>query len=561
MTYTVGSYLAARLTQIGLKHHFAVAGDFNLVLLDQLLTNKDLEQIYCCNELNCGYSAEGYARACGAAAAVVTFSVGGLSAINAVAGAYAENLPVILVSGAPNTNDRATEHLLHHTLATHDWSYQWEIAKKLTCAAVAITSAADAPHQIDYAIRSALREKKPAYIEIACNIAAAPCATPGPVSALIGEEPSDAETLEAAITAAAKFLHDSQKPVLLIGSKLRAAAAEKQAIELADALGCAVTVMSAAKSFFPEDHPQFAGIYWGEISTPGAREIVDWADAVVCIGTIFNDYSTVGWTAMPSGGGVLTADQSRVYLDGYDFSRVRLRDFLSGLAHKVQKRDATAVQYKRIRAEPRFESGAAPETKLMRSEIVRQIQSLLTADTTLIAETGDSWFNGVELKLPGGTRFEVEMQWGSIGWSVPATFGYAVGAPNRRIIAMIGDGSFQLTAQEVAQMIRRKLPVIIFLMNNHGYTIEVEIHDGPYNNIKNWDYAGLVQAFNAEDGRGRGIRVTNGGELADAIKVALANHDGPTLIECVIDRDDCSSDLISWGRMVAAANARPPRPQ
>jgi pyruvate decarboxylase len=561
MTYTVGSYLAARLSQIGLKHHFAVAGDFNLVLLDQLLTNKDLEQVYCCNELNCGYSAEGYARACGAAAAVVTFSVGGLSAINAVAGAYAENLPVILVSGAPNTNDRATEHLLHHTLATHDWSYQLEIAKKLTCAAVAITSAADAPHQIDYAIRSALREKKPAYIEIACNIAAAPCAAPGPVSALTAEEPCNAETLETAIAAAVEFLHDKQKPVLLIGSKLRAAGAEKQAIALADAVGCAVTVMAAAKSFFPEDHPQFAGVYWGEVSAPGAREIIDWADAVVCIGTIFNDYSTVGWTAMPSGSGVLTADTNRVYLDGHDFSRIHLRDFLSGLAGKVQKRDATAVEYKRIRAEPRAESGAAPGAKLTRAEIVRQIQSLLTADTTVIAETGDSWFNGVALRLPGGARFEVEMQWGSIGWSVPATFGYAVGAPNRRIIAMIGDGSFQITAQEVAQMIRRQLPVIIFLVNNHGYTIEVEIHDGPYNNIKNWDYAGLITAFNAEDGNGRGVRVTNGGELADAIKLALANHEGPTLIECVIDRDDCSADLISWGRQVAIANARPPRPQ
>ena len=99
MSYTVGSYLAKRLQQIGLKHHFAVAGDFNLVLLDQLLTVKELEQVYCCNELNCGYCAEGYARACGAAAAVVTFSVGGLSAINAIGGAYAENLPVILVSG------------------------------------------------------------------------------------------------------------------------------------------------------------------------------------------------------------------------------------------------------------------------------------------------------------------------------------------------------------------------------------------------------------------------------------------------------------------------------
>src|SRR5262245_12954921 len=117
---TVGSYLGARLSQIGLKHQFAVAGDYNLALLDELLKHPDLKQVYCSNELNCGFSAEGYARANGAAAAVVTFSVGALSAFSALAGAYAENLPVILISGAPNTNDRATQHLLHHTLGTHD---------------------------------------------------------------------------------------------------------------------------------------------------------------------------------------------------------------------------------------------------------------------------------------------------------------------------------------------------------------------------------------------------------------------------------------------------------
>ena len=97
-----------------------------------------------------------------------------------------------------------------------------------------------------------------------------------------------------------------------------AAGAEKQAIELAEALGCAVTVMAAAKSFFPEDHPQFAGIYLGEVSTRQAREIVDWSDTVLCIGTIFNDFSTVGWTAMPTGS-ILIADNERVYLDGHDF--------------------------------------------------------------------------------------------------------------------------------------------------------------------------------------------------------------------------------------------------
>lgn len=556
--YTIGTYLAERLSQVGLKHHFAVAGDYNLVLLDQLLTNKNMEQIYCSNELNCGFSAEGYARAQGAGAAVVTFSVGGLSALNAIGGAYAENLPVILISGTPNSNDRASEHLLHHTLGTHDFLYQLEIAKKLTCAAVSITSARDAPAQIDYAIRTALREKKPSYIGIACNIAAEPCAAPGPISALINEVPSDSGTLTAAVTAAAEFLMEKEKPVLLIGSKLRAAGAEKEAIELAEALGCAVTVMAAAKSFFPEEHPQYAGIYWGGISTAGAQAIVDWSDSVVCIGALFNDYSTVGWTAMPHGPGVMLADQNHVSFEEHDYSRIHLRDFLSALAKKVAKRNATMIEYTCLRPEPLSEEPAEPDVKLKRSEMVRQIRPLVTADTTVIAETGDSWFNGVALALPDGARFEVEMQWGHIGWSVPASFGYALGAPERRVIALIGDGAFQLTAQEVAQMIRQKLPVIIFLMNNHGYTIEVEIHDGPYNNVKNWDYAGLIKAFNAEDGHGVGLRANNGGELAAAIKTALANHDGPTLIECILDRDDCTPELISWGNLVAAANGRPP---
>jgi pyruvate decarboxylase len=367
--------------------------------------------------------------------------------------------------------------------------------------------------------------------------------------------------LQAALTAVSGFLRDKKKPALLIGSKLRAAGAEKQAVALAEALGCAVTVMAAAKSFFPENHPQFAGIYWGEVGSTTARQVVDWADCVICIGTIFNDYSTVGWTAMPSGANVVTADVNRVTLDGGDFGPVRLADFLSGLARMVPKRDATLIEYERIRVEPERHGAAKPDAKPTRTEVVRQVQVLLSSDTTLIVETGDAWFNGIGMNLPAGARFEIEMQWGSIGWAVPATFGYAVGAASRRTIAIIGDGSFQLTAQEVAQMIRRKLSVTIFLMNNHGYTIEVEIHDGPYNNIKNWDYAGLIQAFNAEDGRGKGLRATNGGELAQAIRVAQDNREGPTLIECVIDRDDCSPELISWGRQVAIANARPPRPQ
>lgn len=557
--HTVGSYLATRLAQIGLKHHFVVPGDYNLVLLDQLLSNPDMQQIGCANELNASFAAEGYARANGAAACVITFSVGALSALNGIGGAYAENLPVILISGGPNTNDSGAQHLLHHTLGTYDFSYPREIAEHLTCAAVAITSADDAPYLIDHALRTALREHKPAYIEIPCNLANADCASPGPISSLTLVAPSDPATLQAAVTAAAAFLASRSRPLLLAGPKLRAAGAQGAFRKLAEALGSAVAVMPAAKGLFPEDHPQFAGIALGEVSTYGCNELIDWADGLLCAGTVFTDYSTVGWTSLPVANKIIDAGFDRIRVPGHDFSDLRLADFLSALADKVQANPATMVEYARIRTPIAPPAAVPAQGKLTRNELVRQVQALLTTESTLLVETGDSWFNGMYLSLPPGAGFEIEMQWGHIGWSIPASFGFALGAPQRRVIAMSGDGSFQVTAQEVAQMIRHKLPIIIFLINNRGYTIEVEIHDGPYNNIKNWDYAGLIGVFNADSGDGKGLRAGTGDELAAAIQQAKQNTRGPTLIECEIDRDDCTRQMISWGRRVATANARPPR--
>ena len=158
--FTVGKYLAARLEQIGLKHYFMVPGDYNLVLLDELLSNENLQQIGCCNELNAAYAAEGYARANGAGAVFTTYNVGAYSALNGVAGAYAERLPVIFVSSGPNTNDPAANHIMHHTMGTHDFSDQYEVCRQVTCEAVRILHD-NAPTLIDQAISTALRERKP----------------------------------------------------------------------------------------------------------------------------------------------------------------------------------------------------------------------------------------------------------------------------------------------------------------------------------------------------------------------------------------------------------------
>ncbi len=148
-----------------------------------------------------------------------------------------------------------------------------------------------------------------------------------------------------------------------------------------------------------------------------------------------------------------------------------------------------------------------------------------------------------------------------IDWLVVgASFGYALDLePGRRLVSLIGDGSFQLTAQEVAKMIRYGLNVTIFLINNHGYVIESAIHDGPYNYYKNWNYAALIQAWNAGDGHGLGLKATTSGELVDAIKKAREHTGGPILIECNIEHDDYSPQMNQWGKKVSSANSRPPQ--
>lgn len=176
-----------------------------------------------------------------------------------------------------------------------------------------------------------------------------------------------------------------------------------------------------------------------------------------------------------------------------------------------------------------------------------------------MVETGDSWFHGLETRLSDDCLFEIQFQAGSIGWAVPATLGYELGFQKpRRLISMIGDGSFQLTAQEVSTMIRYGTRPIIILVNNHGYIIEDAIHKGPYNRIKNWDYAGLMKVLTNDEGAGLGLKAKTSGEFAAALETAW-NHQGPCLIEVDIDPTDCSPTMRQWGSLVASANDGAPR--
>jgi len=559
---SVGDYLARRLEQAGVRHYFTVPGDFTLVLLDQLLKNPRLQLIGCCNELNAGYAAEGYARSNGVGALVVTYSVGGLSALNAVACAYAEDLPVIAISGGINSDSEADGHVIHHALGEVRYDYQRQIYEHVTAGAFAVRRLGDASAVIDRAIATALCHRKPVYLEIDCNLAAleVPVPTPRDFRTVPASDPS---ALADAVAHAAELLAGATRPVLVAGPRIRAPKARAAFRKLADAAGYAVATQPAAKGMFPEDHPAYAGLYWGPVSGPGVASLVESADAYLFAGAVLSDYSTAGYSALIDPKKLLLANADDVRLPGARYTGVALADFLAALADKVRPNRASLDEFLLAGdGSPTRASGGGspdPSAPLTTRALFAKVQSMLRDQTALLVETGDSWFNGLKLPLPRGCRFEIQFQAGSIGWCVPATLGYELGCQEpTRVISMIGDGSFQLTAQELSTMVRYGTRPIIVLINNRGYTIESEIHDGPYNRIKNWDYAGLMKVFNADEGRGLGLHAATVGELDHAMDQALA-HDGPCLIEVAIDPHDCSRELREWGSRVAVANGRAPQ--
>ncbi|KAJ6865323.1 pyruvate decarboxylase 2 [Populus alba x Populus x berolinensis] len=562
---TLGRHLARRLVQIGVTDVFSVPGDFNLTLLDDLIAEPELNLVGCCNELNAGYAADGYARSRGVGACVVTFTVGGLSVLNAIAGAYSENLPVICIVGGPNSNDYGTNRILHHTIGLPDFSQEHSCFQTVTCFQAVVNNLEDAHELIDTAISTALKESKPVYISVSCNLSAIPHPTFSrePVPFSLTPKLSNKLGLEAAVEAAAEFLNKAVKPVLVGGPKLRPAHAGEAFVELADASGYALAIMPSAKGLVPEHHPHFIGTYWGAVSTAFCAEIVESADAYLFAGPIFNDYSSVGYSLLLKKEKAIIVQPDRVVIaNGPAFGCILMKDFLSALAKRLKCNTTAYDNYHRIYVPEGQPLRGAPKEPLRVNVLFQHIQKMLSGETAVIAETGDSWFNCQKLKLPRGCGYEFQMQYGSIGWSVGATLGYAQAVPEKRVISFIGDGSFQVTAQDVSTMLRCGQKTIIFLINNGGYTIEVEIHDGPYNVIKNWNYTGLVDAIHNGEGKCWTAKVFCEEDLVEAIETATGSKkDSLCFIEVIAHKDDTSKELLEWGSRVSAANSRPPNPQ
>ncbi|MEI8004718.1 MAG: thiamine pyrophosphate-binding protein [Bacteroidota bacterium] len=540
--FTVSSYIISRLQEIGIKHVFGVPGDYVLDFLDEIVTSP-IQWVGTCNELNAGYAADGYARLNGAGAAVVTYGVGGLSILNAVAGAFAEHVPLIVISGAPPAQRRNSGAMVHHLVS--NYYLQLDIYKKITADAVLLTDANTAPDEIDRVIQNAISRKLPGYIELPADMVHAPCRKPGELGKA-GTLSSNKESLADCIAEAVEVFNKAEHPMILAGIELLRFGLGKNALHLVESTEVPFATMLGSKSVLPELHPQFVGMYQGGWSREHVKHQVEDSDCLLSLGVWITDLDTGLFSINLENRRMITASEGQVRIGNHFYQQIRLEDFIREFAAAVRPRSYLA-SHPAESYRPKNAFVPEPSCILTAIRLYECLNYLLSDDMILLSEPGDAFCATPAFHIEEAENYIVQSYYTSIGYCTPAALGVALARPSKRPVILSGDGAFQMTAQEVSTLIRMKCPALIVIVNNDGYLIERKLHkDGYYNDIQMWNYSNLPAAFD-KGSFSIGIKVTTEEELDDAMKRAIREKDKLVLIEACIPGRDCSNGLERLG--------------
>ncbi|MFB9377100.1 alpha-keto acid decarboxylase family protein [Kineococcus gynurae] len=561
-TISVGGYLATRLQQLGIGHLFGLPGDFNLGLLDELLGAGrgpvPLRWIGSSNELNAGYAADGYARIRrGPAAVVTTYGVGELSLVNALAGSFAEDVPVVSIVGMPSTAAQSAGLLLHHSLADGDHGHFVRIAAEV-CAEAVVVRAEHAARTIDRVLRRAVDSSKPVYLGVPADVARVPvnaAALARPLRLLRSDVEAAAE-FRAALT---EHLSGSTGLTVLAGPRLHRRHLEDRVRAVAAHGGVRVATQSASKAMLDESHPATLGVYAGEFTVaPATRAAVDGAAAggterLVLAGVVLTDFLTGRFTHGFDPDAVVDLQLDHARVAGAEFHGVHLEESLGILEEIVAARTGAVTARAEVRASSaRPITGDAP---LAHAEFWPILQDWLAPGTLLVAEAGTSFYGALELTLPDGCDLLGQPVWSSIGYTLPAALGAVLAAPDRETVLLIGDGSAQLTVNELGRLLEQGSRTTgpaptIFLLNNEGYTVERAIAspEAVYQDVLAWNWTQLPAALGAP--ATAVFRAATSADLTKVLAERRADPQRPALIEVVLPRDDAPELLKVLARSI-----------
>ncbi|ABK89027.1 alpha-keto acid decarboxylase family protein [Francisella tularensis subsp. novicida] len=534
----VAEYIVARLVDLGITHSFCIPGDFSFALDRALINNPKLNNVVNANELNASYAADGYARVKGAAILSTTYAVGELSALNGVMGSKAENLVVFHLVGSPGDGAVGKKRQVHHTLGDGVFGNFFDLSASAACVSAVITPE-NARREMNRVIAEAFKYRKPAYISVSLDSGNRPVTDITPDDIDCSYLKSDSHQLELATNLVLEHLSKAKKVVAIPAIKLDRFGITEKAIKLIEKLNIPFSIMPHDKSVISETHPNYVGFYAGLLSDTNTAEIVEGADLIINLGdALWSDFNTAGFTNNLDLNKVLNlgplfVEDNKTYL-----ADVYLSELLDALLEKVE-----SINYRPNYSRMQIQDATITKEKLTLRELYTQVLKFLENTDSLVVETGSSSLNMPKLPLPEGVKYFNQTLWGSIGWATPAALGVALANPDSRTILITGEGSHQLTLNELGVMGRYKINPIILCINNDGYMIEraLELDPNPsYDDIAQLNYTKLPEAFGCNDWLA--IRVKTSEELAKALKKAREHQSG-VYIEVITGKYDYGNAL------------------
>ncbi|MBV8666068.1 MAG: alpha-keto acid decarboxylase family protein [Burkholderiaceae bacterium] len=550
---TIGDFLLRRLEEAGVRHLFGVPGDYNLTLLQQLHDRSALEWIGNTGELTSSYAADGYARLNGLGALLVTNGVGALSALNGVAGSYAEHVPTICICGSIPLRSMDRGLGMHHTMADGNYDHFLRAYAPVTAAQARITPR-NAATEIDRLILTAWREKLPVYMEFPSDIAYLEIEVPT-APLVLAEPPSDQERLRSCIAAIVERLSVAARPAILVDADAHRFGVASDLMELARKIQAPVAVINAAKSVIDESFPHYVGIYAGNGSEARVQETIENSDSLLAIGYRPIEVTTGDFTAtLPAG--TIHARGHAVDVGDDNYQAVTIKEVLRGVIEAVPQVMNRATRP--IAAPATAGQQADASAPLTQAAYWQAIQGYLREGDVIYVDNGTS-FSILGLKLPPKCTFIGSINWGSIGYSIGALLGAMTAAPERRHVLLIGDGSFQVTAQELSTILRHGHKPAILLINNGGYTIERGYigKTEPYNDVANWAYADLPKVLHPGTSA-QSFVVRTCGDLKKALS---APNDKLLFVESIMDSCDAPAAITRSSNLGAELDYGPRGPQ
>lgn len=528
----VSKFLIERLENIGVKHVFGLPGDYVLDFYKELWDSKKITVINNTDENHSGFAADAYARVNGAGCVVTTYSVGASKVINAVQCAYAEKSPLIVISGAPGTNERNEGVLLHHMV--RHFNSQKKMFDEITCASVVLDNPATAGYQIDQAFEALNYYKRPIYIELPRDICSKAISYDVYNQGTPCWPKTDLENLQESILEVSTWLKESKNPVILAGVELARYKLGEQLIKFAERHNIPVATTLLSKSVINERHPLFAGVYGGVSSNEITKQLVEESDCLLMFRVMLTDMCLCFRPSKFNKRQVVCASVDNIKIKNHTFTNIQFLDFCQSVFKlDLGKKDNQIIpkQKDKIIFEPQ-------NIKLTSKRLFEKINSILDKNMAIVADIGDSLFGASELTTHHSHHFLSPAFYTSMGFAIPGSVGVQAALPNVRTIVIVGDGAFQMTSGELSTVVSRGYNPIVIVLNNDGFTTERFLIDGPFNDIRRWNYHKITELI----GGGSGMLVETEEDLEKAFNIALDSKE-LYVINVILDKKDISPSL------------------